>query len=92
MNKSAQQSPSNPESRSSPSCQTRLHASERSSSPELADHPIAVWERRYRKPLTIEDAREIAENITGFFTVLARWSHEEGNNYSETTANGGSNP
>jgi len=33
-----------------------------------------VWQPRIRRNLTDEDARQIAENVTGFFTILAEWS------------------
>ena len=43
----------------------------------LADERIArtleIWSRRSSRPLTEEDAREIAENMTGFFRVLLEW-------------------
>jgi hypothetical protein len=42
-----------------------------------ADERIArtleIWSRRSTRPLTEEDAREIAENMTGFFRVLLEW-------------------
>jgi hypothetical protein len=34
---------------------------------------LEVWSRRSTRPLTDEDAREIAENMTGFFRVLLEW-------------------
>ena len=33
-----------------------------------------VWQPRFRRKLTDEDARQIAENVTGFFSILAEWS------------------
>ena len=33
-----------------------------------------VWQPRIRRNLTDEDARQIAENVTGFFALLAEWS------------------
>ena len=33
-----------------------------------------VWQPRIRRNLTDEDARQIAENVTGFFAILAEWS------------------
>ena len=56
---------------------------------ELTEHTIAIWQQRIRRRLTNEDAREIAENITGFFTILAEWSRQEGRDGSETNASGG---
>jgi hypothetical protein len=42
-----------------------------------ADERIArtleFWSRRSMRPLTEEDAREIVENMTGFFRVLLEW-------------------
>ena len=40
---------------------------------ELSDRTLEVWSRRSTRPLTEEDAREIAENMTGFFRVLLEW-------------------
>ena len=34
---------------------------------------LEIWNRRSSRPLTEEDAREIAENMTGFFRVLLEW-------------------
>jgi len=43
----------------------------------LADERLArtleLWSRRSTRPLTEEDAREIAENMSGFFRVLLEW-------------------
>jgi hypothetical protein len=33
-----------------------------------------VWQPRLGRDLSREDARQIAENMTGFFSVLAEWS------------------
>ena len=56
---------------------------------QLTEHTIAVWQPRLRRRLTNEDAREIAENITGFFTVLAEWSRRERRDGSDMNASGG---
>jgi len=34
---------------------------------------LELWSRRSARPLTEEDAREIDENMTGFFRVLLEW-------------------
>ena len=44
---------------------------------QLTDHTLAVWQSRTSHRLTNEDAREITENITGFFAILAEWSRKE---------------
>lgn len=36
-----------------------------------------VWHSRLGRDLTDEDARQIMQNVTGFFGVLAKWSREE---------------
>lgn len=36
-----------------------------------------VWQPRLGHDLTDEDARQIMHNITGFFGVIAEWSHAE---------------
>ncbi len=49
----------------------------------LIDRTIELWQPRLRRELTREDARQIAENVTGFFSILAEWSKAE----SATPAN-----
>jgi hypothetical protein len=36
-----------------------------------------VWQPRIGRDLTNEDARQINENVTGFFAILAEWSRAE---------------
>jgi hypothetical protein len=43
----------------------------------LIDRTRRVWQPRTGHNLTDEDARQITENITGFFAVLAEWSRAE---------------
>jgi hypothetical protein len=33
-----------------------------------------IWQPRIGRNLTNEDARQISENLTGFFSILAEWS------------------
>ena len=40
----------------------------------LIEQTHKVWQPRIRRNLTDEDARQIAENVTGFFAILAEWS------------------
>ena len=35
------------------------------------------WQARTMRDLTDEDARQIAENVTGLFSILAEWSPAE---------------
>jgi hypothetical protein len=43
----------------------------------LIDRTRTVWQPRLRRDLTREDARQIAENVTGFFAILGEWSRAE---------------
>jgi hypothetical protein len=36
-----------------------------------------LWRSRLGRDVSCEDARQIAENVTGFFAVLAEWSSAE---------------
>jgi hypothetical protein len=41
---------------------------------ELIGRTRQVWQRRLGRDLSREDARQIAENVTGFFSILVEWS------------------
>ena len=43
----------------------------------LIERTRQVWQTRLRRDLSREDARQIAANVTGFFSVLAEWSRAE---------------
>ncbi len=43
----------------------------------LIDRTIELWEPRLRRDLSREDARQIVENVAGFFGILAEWSRAE---------------
>jgi hypothetical protein len=43
----------------------------------LIDQARQVWQPRTGRDLTNEAARQIAENVTGFFAILAEWSRAE---------------
>jgi hypothetical protein len=49
--------------------------------PSHADNLIRrtrqVWQPRLGRDLSREDARQITENLTGFFALLAEWSRAE---------------
>ena len=44
---------------------------------DLIRHTREVWQPRLGRDLSREDARQIAANVTGFFSVLAEWSRAE---------------
>jgi hypothetical protein len=56
---------------------------------ELSDRTLAVWQSRTPRRVSKEDAREIIENLTGFFTILAEWSRQEERDCADTTSIGG---
>jgi hypothetical protein len=41
---------------------------------EIIGQTIRIWEPRSQRQLSHEDARQIVENVTGFFDVLAEWA------------------
>ena len=43
----------------------------------LIDRTREVWKPRLGRDLSREDARQIVENVTGFFAILAEWSRAE---------------
>ena len=43
----------------------------------LIERTRQVWQPRLGRDLNREDARQIAENVTGFFTLLAEWSRAQ---------------
>ena len=43
----------------------------------LIDRTREVWQPRFGGDLSREDSRQIAENMTGFFAILAEWSRAE---------------
>ena len=44
---------------------------------DFLDQTIAVWQPHADHALTREDAREIAHNVVGFFSLLREWAEEE---------------
>jgi hypothetical protein len=49
----------------------------RAANDNLIEPTCEVWQPRIGRDLSREDARQIAENVTGFFTILAEWSRAE---------------
>jgi len=43
----------------------------------LIDQTIALWRPRLGGDLDLEDARQIVENVTGFFSTIHEWSRAE---------------
>jgi hypothetical protein len=40
----------------------------------LIDRTVGIWQARYSRELSREDARQIVENVAGFFSILQEWS------------------
>lgn len=55
----------------------RLYAANDNDAGKRIARTRQIWQPRIGRDLTDEDARRIAENVTGFFAVLAEWSHAE---------------
>jgi hypothetical protein len=53
------------------------HAANDNLKDELIGRTCEIWQPRLRRDLSREDARQIAANVMGFFSVLAEWSREE---------------
>jgi hypothetical protein len=47
------------------------------SNDNLIEQTRRLWRSRLGRDVSREDARQIVENVTGFFGVLAEWSHAE---------------
>lgn len=57
------------------------------------DKTLAVWQPRTLRVLTSEDARQITENVAGFFGLLLKWDAEEKRATASTaTASGAGAP
>jgi len=41
------------------------------------DRTIAVWRHRLGREVSREEARQITENVTGFFNILLEWSRDQ---------------
>jgi|TARA_B100001964_G_C13925781_1_gene462224 hypothetical protein len=47
-------------------------------SKEFLEKTINVWQRYYKTPLTLEDAREIADNMIGLFSLISKLEQKNG--------------
>lgn len=54
------------------------------------DSTLALWDSRTSREMTAEDAREIRENVTGFFRVLQEWKARDLNRRRERASSGSS--
>ncbi|MCK4856510.1 MAG: hypothetical protein KAT58_00930 [candidate division Zixibacteria bacterium] len=56
--------------------QRRLANSVQRSNHDILGLTAEFWSQRCCQPICTDDAREIIDNITGFFDILARWDRE----------------
>lgn len=48
---------------------------------DLIDRTLEVWAPRLGRDLSCEDARQIAENMVGFFEILNEWRLKEATSF-----------
>ena len=56
----------------------------------LIERTTALWQPLLGRELTREDARQIVENVAGFFSILHEWSKTNDNDNRESSAATGS--
>ncbi len=74
---------SHPAARDAQSVESDSTPSSSYPSADLIQHTIRVWEPRLGRPLSEEDARQILENVVGFFRVLHGWDRKQRDPESE---------
>lgn len=47
---------------------------------DLIDRTLETWQPRIDHPLSRDDARQIIENVSGFFSILAEWAKADASN------------
>ncbi len=55
----------------------------------LINRTIKTWRPRLDCDLSREDARQIVENVTGFFSILAEWSRAKSSEPANDTNKSG---
>ncbi len=55
----------------------------------LIDRTIETWQPRADRTLSREDGRQIIENVSGFFSILAEWSQAEAQETASAPDSGG---
>jgi len=61
------------ENHSAPLAEGRQEFADSATAADINDEAIAFWEPLAGRNLTREDARQIRENLTGFFRLLLEW-------------------
>jgi hypothetical protein len=47
---------------------------------DLIDRTLKTWQPRIDHPLSRNDARQIIDNVSGFFSILAEWAKADATN------------
>ena len=47
---------------------------------DLIDRTLETWQPRIDHPLSRDDARQIIDNVSGFFSILAEWAKADAPN------------
>lgn len=47
-------------------------------SKEFLGRTVRAWEQYTHESLSLKDAQEIAENMTGLFSLLSEWKEKDG--------------
>jgi hypothetical protein len=55
---------------------------------DLIERTREVWQPRVGRDLTRDEAKQIAANVTGFFSILAEWARAEQPVPANDNANG----
>ena len=46
----------------------------------LIDRTLETWQPRIDHPLSRDDARQIIDNVSGFFSILGEWAKADASN------------
>ncbi len=57
--------------------EAQFSARRRAIDDSFLDETIRLFQARTNRPLNKEDARQIVENMIGFFQILAEWDQQE---------------
>jgi hypothetical protein len=44
---------------------------------DLIQNTMDFWQKRTGRSVSVEDARQMIANVSGFFNLLAKWDKEE---------------
>ncbi len=47
---------------------------------DLIDRTLETWQPRIDQPLSRDDACQIIDNVSGFFSILAEWAKADSSN------------